>query len=183
MLKSATTFLALAGAVLCGVAHADVTCQPLVMSSSLSAQLLSGNDDDTSWQYGLLGDGTTNLGFGGTAPDLLDLEIYYDGSPGTFDLSAGDDANYATCAHCVLLYRDIDPDAGPAKTFFQTAGALTYVDTAAESQTELDVQISGLRLVEVTIDPGTFVSTPVPDGECYVQAEDKIFLNGFDSAP
>lgn len=182
MFKISTVLLTLAAAALCGVAHADVTCQPLVMSSSLGTQLIQGSDDSASWEYGLLGDGTADLGLGGPAPDLLDLEIY-DGSPGTFELSAGNDANYATCAHCVLLHRDINPDTGPAKTFFQTAGTLTYTDAAAETQTELDVQISGLRLVEVTFDPNTYESTPVPNGECYVQAEDNIFLNGFDSAP
>jgi hypothetical protein len=174
MFRYSVSILALVFTTTSALAHADApACQPIVIPSS--AQLLDSSPD--YWSYGLGGDGSTDLGLGGPQPDLLALEIYGNGFAGTFNLGSSDESNYATCAHCILLHRDW-PSA-VQKIFFQAAGALSYNQAAGPE--ELDVAVSALRLVEVTIDPNTYVSTPVANGECYVQVIDKIFVNGFDT--
>ncbi len=104
---------------------------------------------------------------GGADPDELAIEFYeVDGAPfptGTVDLSAGDDASYATCSTCVL-YREDFGDEGPARTFFQQSGTANLGATSFPAPTG---DLTDVKLVEVTIDPDTFASTPVPGGACY----------------
>lgn len=175
MCKFSIVLAATLCALAAGSAHANVNCAPIVVPTT--GTLLQS--DSGLWKYGLFGDGSTDLGFGGPQPDLFPIELYSDGSAGTFDLGAGIDSNYSTCSHCVLIYRDIQGDV-PGKVFYQSAGTLTLNQPAGAAT--LDFSVSGLHLVEVTLDPNTFASTPVPDGECYIQAADKIFVSGFDPA-
>jgi hypothetical protein len=101
----------------------------------------------------------TTPALGGEARDLLSLEFY---APdfGVFDLGSGGNANYASCLQCVLAY--VDEGSGPF--FFQSAGFLHVNEDPTNSV--LDAELSDVTLVEVTIDPATFESTPVTDGDC-----------------
>jgi hypothetical protein len=172
------TSIALALATFAGQAAAGVACSPITLPSS--AQFIDGSDAGAFWIYSLLGDGSTDLGFGGADPDILQAEFYFTNATGTFDLGTGDDANYATCAHCLLLYQDIQPDNSVLKFFFQSAGSMVLNTAPGESVPTVNMNLSGVQLIEVTIDPNTFVSTPVPGGACYVQSVDEIFADGFD---
>lgn len=125
---------------------------------------------------------SADLGFGGPGPDRIELQ-FFDSSynaTGTFDLTAGGNANFATCAVCVLVVQDVGGGAGVEKQLFQSAGAVTvHPSTPPGPSPALNIELSGVRVVEVTIDPDTFVSTPVPGGACYRQG-DVLFANGFE---
>lgn len=157
-----------------GPVRAAPACTPIVLPET--AQLRGAVPSFPLWVYSMLGDGTTDLGFGGPEPDDFQIEFY---SPdvGTFDMASGDEANFATCKHCVLLSEDIEGIQG-GKSYFPDAGALS-ISTAPGPQ-DLAIVLSGLRLVEVTIDPNTFISTPVPGGACLVQVNAPIFTDGFE---
>jgi len=82
------------------------------------------------------------------------------GDMGTFDFSQAPDNNFGTCAHCAVASSN---DAEP--TFF-------YVDQGSLQLNQdpygrvFDLSVTGLRLIEVTLDPITRSSTPVPGGAC-----------------
>jgi hypothetical protein len=150
-------------------AFAGETCQPLLFPES--AALVSSDTGNQQWSYSLR---SGDIG-GDAASDELVLELYSAGQ-GSFDLGDGINDNYASCAQCVLLYQDLD--GSTPKVFFQEAGTLEI--NGAVGSDPLPVLFSGVRLVEVTIDPNTFESTPVPNGDCYIGIEDQIFSSGFD---
>ncbi|MFO0552957.1 MAG: hypothetical protein U0271_31505 [Polyangiaceae bacterium] len=109
-----------------------------------------------------------DLGAVGT-PDNLTLEFYgpnagdFDGDQtGTFDLSMGGDSNYATCSRCVR----VTEDGGGAKVYFQTGGTLVVDATSDQLNGTVHGSLSDVTLVEVTIDPNTYESTPVAGGAC-----------------
>jgi hypothetical protein len=99
----------------------------------------------------------------------LSLEVYggiEDSLMGTFDLSQGNQANYATCAVCVRAY-SVDDTGAVIKEFFQKSGSVTIsADPLADGH--LVASFSNVELQEVTVDRdgGTFMSTPVPGGQC-----------------
>lgn len=121
----------------------------------------------------------TTPALGGNAGDFLRLE-FYASDTGTFDLGSGNNANYSSCVQCVLAY--VDEGSGPF--FFQTAGSLLVNGDPTNSV--LDAEISDVTLVEVTIDPITYASTPVPDGLCLhilsasLVTDSTIFRDGFE---
>jgi hypothetical protein len=79
---------------------------------------------------------------------------------GTFELGAGADENYGTCAHCVIAFYGTSRDRG----YFARAGTLTT--THDPFDVALEVVMEDVELVEVTIDPTDRSSTPVPGGGC-----------------
>ena len=113
------------------------------------------------------------------SPDLGDLDAalldglqieFWGGGPhtGTFDLgSATVNDNFATCGQCFRAFEDIDPDTGAAnKVYFQSAGTMVVDATADPTNGLLLATLSGVTLVEVTVDADTLVSTPVVGGGC-----------------
>ncbi|NUO47772.1 MAG: hypothetical protein HOV80_02830 [Polyangiaceae bacterium] len=105
----------------------------------------------------------------GVEDDLIGLELYGDtldgGDPGTFDLTMNGDENYATCARCFRAF--VDPEGANPRVFFQSAGTLEVASGLTPLDGSIDATVTGLTLIEVTIDPTTFVSTPVPGGDCF----------------
>ena len=105
--------------------------------------------------------------------DFFSLQFYIDETTlqtelavGSYDLGAGKNKNYATCTECALIFEDYDPDAGTiAKRYFQYDGSIE-ISEVKEGTLESKGTISA-RLVEVTIESGTYISTPVPGGTCY----------------
>ncbi|MBS2032255.1 MAG: hypothetical protein JST54_30425 [Deltaproteobacteria bacterium] len=97
-------------------------------------------------------------------PDVAQIELYTD-DVDTFDLSQYPNDNDATCEQCVRLFQDLRADGGLARQFFQSRG--TFAITAADSVAGLlEGSLSDVTLVEVTVDPTTSVSEPVPGGSC-----------------
>ena len=83
---------------------------------------------------------------------------------GTFDLASETDGNYATCATCIQVL-SLDADGAISKRFFQSGGSITLsADPLVDKR--MIGSVNGLSLVEVTVDPETFESTPVDGGAC-----------------
>lgn len=116
---------------------------------------------------------------GGSYPDHLQMQLF-SADTGTFDLASSSNANLATCQQCVTFYKDIG-DIYFQKMFFQESGTLTLSEPpSGQSGDTLRIIFSQPLLVEVTVDPNTNVSTPVPGGDCYVGITDSVFFGGFD---
>jgi hypothetical protein len=134
-----------------------------------------------------LADVTPELG--AAADDILNLAVYPTDTTtswsGAVTLGTGENANYATCSTCVLVYQDLPAmDGDPEPTiFFATAGTVdfgsaTLSDQDTQSVRLTDGSVTGLHLVEVTLDGMTGESTPVPGGKCL-----DIAMDALDQAP
>lgn len=137
---------------------------------------------DQGANYAIHAFGGVDLGFGDATPDILYFEFYDaavgPGGVGTFDVGSGADSNYSTCIHCIKAVQD--SGSPNEKIMFQSAG--TLVVSTPPGGTTVDLMFDG-TLIEVTIDPATFVSTPVPGGECYTTVGgeiDLIFASSFE---
>lgn len=105
--------------------------------------------------------------------DRFGLELYssaidpaFNGEDtGTFDLAAGADANYSTCSRCIRVVVDATAPT-PGKVFFQSGGSIDIASATSPVEGNIDATLTDVTLVEVTIDPTTYVSTPVVGGEC-----------------
>lgn len=111
--------------------------------------------------------------------DIMKIEVFFEAPyfgpsrPGTYLVTG---ANYQDCGLCILAFKDCESIADPvalfvddrycAGTFFADEGSIeiTAVSGAGEALTGI---FSNIVLREVTIDPVTFVSTPVPHGSCW----------------
>lgn len=147
-------------------------CSPLNVPST--AVLYHADPANNYWSYELA-NGELSGG-----PGLDDLQLYfYSGATGTFDLSSGANSNFGTCLQCVILYEDFQNGLA-TKTYFQDMGTLDI--GPAPGTNPLPLTFAGLRLIEVTLNPNTGVSTPVPGGACYFGSGggDLIFASGFD---
>jgi hypothetical protein len=102
----------------------------------------------------------------GAGPDILAVEFYWfsglDGDAvGTFEIEGSEDTQYATCARCIRIQDELQ------NHYLAVAGTVV-ID--ADSQQEYgypQAVITDLTLVEVTINPDTYLSTPVPNGQCF----------------
>ena len=115
-------------------------------------------EDDVSVQYGA----AITPALDGS-PHRLELRFYrYDlAYVGTFDLSEGQDSNFGSCARCVVAFGGLASEG-----FFAAEGSLTLREDPFHRR--LDATISGLRLVQVTIEnqDGVPTSVPVEGGLC-----------------
>jgi len=66
--------------------------------------------------------------------------------------------NYATCPYCVVLHSECDLRGMCGATYFATQGSLEFVSLTTFS---MDAVLTNARLIEVTLDPSTFESSPV----------------------
>jgi len=159
------------------------TCKPAVLNGTRvrTDSCLDGSCGVYLYQVG--SDMMTDLGFGGSLPDIISFE-FYSQATGTFNLAIGNDSNFGTCTQCVLIYQDLNGPNDPQKTFFQTGGTLTIdMNTVPGAAADVTLSWSNVTLAEVTIDPTTFTSTLVPGGDCYtvVDSDDVVFRSGFES--
>lgn len=84
---------------------------------------------------------------------------------GTFPLGEGMNANTGTCAECLNIFVDqLNPNSAPTKLLFQSEGAINL--TSDPRDLTLRGSVTGLKLVEVTLDQMTLESQPVPGGLC-----------------
>ena len=109
-------------------------------------------------------------------PNLLIIELRLaEGAPtlpGTYAIE--DDplnSNFSTCHTCILIAEFTSTDE---RIFFATTGQLN-IETIGPPGELLIATLSNTNLIEVTIDPNTFESTPVPDGE--TRCIDSIHFN------
>ena len=111
---------------------------------------------------------TTDLGDGG--PSTLNFEFYSGietSLMGTFDLTAGNQNNYATCAACLRLFTT-DAMGAVKRQFYQDGGSITLTQDPFTNKVLMGTA-TGVSLIEVTIDPMStppFTSTPVVGGQC-----------------
>lgn len=115
-------------------------------------------------------------GTGSSLADQVQAQIFST-STGAFALGAGNNANYSSCDQCVIIYEDISGTTF-TKAYFATSGVFS-VD-AVNSSLSYDIgtgkwttivngykgSLTTVKLVEVTIDSTTLVSTPVANGKC-----------------
>lgn len=88
------------------------------------------------------------------------------GLSGTFALDSGNQMNYSSCALCFLAFTTAtDAMGNPLHIFFQSGGSVTLSEDPFTRQHMMG-SVSNLTMTEVTIDPNTFASTPVPGGLC-----------------
>jgi len=127
---------------------------------------LSGDVDDVSSQYEAM---LTPSGPPNTLRVLF--ERYAIGpDEGTFTLGEGMDDNFGNCAHC--LYAPITAE----RVYFADAGTLEL--RSDPYSLRLDARVTGLRLIEVEVDPITRESTPIDGGGCVEIADfevDEVF--------
>lgn len=159
----------------------SAVCKPAVLDGARVR--MDSCFDGSCGVYQVGADGNTDLGFGGSLPDIISFE-FYSQATGTFNLAIGNDSNFATCTQCVLIYQDYQDVLGvqvPQKTFFQTGGTLIIdMNTVPGVATDVGLSWSNVTLAEVTIDPdNNFTSTLVPNGDCY--NTDIVFRNGFET--
>jgi hypothetical protein len=101
----------------------------------------------------------------GMPADMLDFEFYsggdYNGeATGSFNLAAGDDGNYESCARCVYAQSD-----GGSREYFQASGTMIIDSASRHMAGAADFSITDVTLVEVDI-ASNLHSTPVPNGRC-----------------
>lgn len=99
--------------------------------------------------------------------DRVQIQSYFDfggpNTPGTYDLSG---SNFADCGLCVIAHTGCTAD-GCEKSFFADTGSIT-IDTFGMATGEKFVgAMEGVIMREVTIDPDTYKSTLVPDGDTW----------------
>lgn len=81
---------------------------------------------------------------------------------GTFPLGTGDDANFGTCAHCVIAFFG----TSIARGYLADRGTLTLIEDPFTLN--LHATLENVRLAEVTIEGDDLHSVPVPGGGCVV---------------
>ncbi len=108
-------------------------------------------------------------GTGGSQEDEIWIEWYPPSGQsmeaGTFDLSAAPDNNYSTCTHCIRGAEDV-VGTNATKTYFPESGTLILNDIHNPLDGQSKGSLVNVKLVEVTLDPNTSVSTPVTNGSC-----------------
>lgn len=115
-----------------------------------------------------------DIGLGGDADDVVGLDLYSN-DLGVFALGQGNNSNYLTCVQCLLVTVDL-----PTPTYFFAAQGSVSFDGPLNEST-LHAVLSDVRLVEVTIDPETFISTPVVNGQCLEMDSTRVWSDGFET--
>lgn len=115
--------------------------------------------------------GEPDPAFGTAVPDEFQIQLYefaQKQAPGTFDLSAGDETNFSTCVHCVMVFEDMNAAGDAVRYFFQESGQLTLTENPTPTTGAVKGTLKNARLVEVTVDYAgkTYESTKVPGGAC-----------------
>ena len=83
---------------------------------------------------------------------------------GTFELGGGMDDNFGNCTHCVFVRGN-----SRERAYFADAGTF---DSGTDPYTRVaDFDLSGLRLIEVAVDPFTRESAPLAEGRCIEVAD------------
>jgi hypothetical protein len=89
----------------------------------------------------------------------------------TVDLGRGDNANFETCTHCVLVYLDCTTTNGQIAAcasgpYFARAGTARFDFVPRADGDRFQGELTDVELEPVTIDDATARSRPVPGGDC-----------------
>lgn len=113
--------------------------------------------------------------------DVLAIQIYpeapYNGPtlPGTYALDGG---NYADCGLCVLLYEGCDANlSNCVKTYFAAAGNVSITELPPQSL-NFEATLLSVALEEVTIDPMSYTSAPVANGNIWCMDSELVQVSG-----
>ncbi|MFH2008687.1 MAG: hypothetical protein ABI333_19020 [bacterium] len=146
----------------------EVTCDDIAPTGEndvcIGAPSQGGN---YNWRY------LTFIDLGGPRGYAIIVELWGDYvaggiTTGSHQLGVGADANYATCAYCALLIECADPDCNNAmKYFMPLAGTLQLDEIGLANAGDVRGSLSDVNWKEVTINPETADSTPVPAGPCF----------------
>ena len=119
-------------------------------------------EDDVSISYSAPLDPSVMGGYG----ILTMLFERYEPGPdvGGVALGEGRDDNFGNCAHCLYM-----PGLERGEVFFADSGVMD-IRQDPYGRT-LDITVTGLRLIEVTVDGETRESTPIDGGRCVEVAE------------
>ncbi len=104
----------------------------------------------------------------GDTNNLLMLEFYQFGGPqqaGEYDLAVPPSDNYSTCDNCIRVLVDVR-DEGPATQYFQVGGGLTLTSPDAAGDGRSSGRLVDVTLVEVSVDGGSYFSSPLGSGRC-----------------
>ncbi len=138
-----------------GGGAAGAACAPVTLGELLLADTEPGG---SSLAYSL-------KGLDATKEHVAYIEFFDVAGPrtaGAFDLSAPPDDNYKTCAHCVLVFEDVN---GPNPTpFFPSMGSMNVTTPDVSYSGASAGSLASVTLVEVTL--ASSVTTPVPGGRC-----------------
>ena len=100
----------------------------------------------------------------GAPVDVLSFELI-DGAPASPTAITLSDDGYEACSTCVVLYRGCDANLANCQQTLLAQGGILDVAGIGGSGATFAGELVQAQLVEVTIDPSTFVSTAVPGGE------------------
>jgi len=89
----------------------------------------------------------------------------YDGPTGPTNRSLNGN-NYADCALCVLIVQGCEDNYSCDRVFFADEGNLN-ISKMSTNGGPFTAQLTGVVLREVSIDPETYVSTPVQSGDTW----------------
>ena len=99
--------------------------------------------------------------------DILSLEFYggdFGGPSGPGSFPIGSD-NYADCGLCVLVYQGFE--GNNIETYFYATEGGVEISTWDAEAGKISASLTNAKLVEVTINSDTYVSTPVSGGETW----------------
>ena len=139
--------------------EADYGAATLMMQSANSGGGTAADPDAVQLLATLNGDAT---------PDLFALELYKGFTvfstnihTGTFSIT-GQELDYATCGVCPRIFTDYDPATmmTAEQQYFATGGSVSITSITPN----MTGTVNNLTYEEVTINPTTFESTPVPGG-------------------
>ena len=135
-------------------------------ASTCTALAIGPEDHDTTSDMTFqIWRGAVSTDLGGTSTAQFEFYSGIETSlTGALDLSAGNQNNYATCAACIRVLV-ADSTGTVTKQFFQDGGTLNLTVDPLLSQ-HMTGTATDVSLIEVTVDPMTFTSTPVVGGTC-----------------
>lgn len=144
-----------------GTACTDYSCTSITIGTAGSVDVM---ESENYWSYSAGYEPST----GKEVADEILIQIFAaPEADDSFDLAG---TNYSDSDQRILALEDPVYDTGGnltglGKMYFQQKGTISFESfDPATGKTKAD--ISGLRLIEVTIEQGTYISTPVDGGTC-----------------
>ena len=144
-----------------GTACVDYSCTAITIGQAESVDVM---ESENYWSYGADYEPST----GEEIADEILVQIF--AAPvadDSFDLSG---TNYSDSDQRILaledpVYNTSGALTGLGKTYFQQKGTISF-ESFDPATGKTKATISNLRLIEVTIEQGTYISTPVDGGTC-----------------
>ena len=101
-----------------------------------------------------------------TTNEDLYLELFFGmGAADTPHDSTFTGENYATCSECLIMDAECNADRSVCGThYLAQSGTVSF---SALSRTSLTGTLTNVRMIEVTLDPSTFETTPVDGGRVW----------------